>query len=170
VFAWLFLKGRLGAALLVFVAAEVTDVLDGLLARALRQFTRIGALLDPVADKVLGLTALALLTLSGRLPLWLLAVAVFRDACIATAIYLLTLTGRTFPARPTRFGKYATFFLGATVLVALIHGAEPTNPAGEPAVFALAIIALECMAVSWAQYLATWIRLMRKPPEASVVR
>src|SRR5438094_129592 len=115
VFAWLFWRGHLGWALLVFVSAELTDALDGLMARLLRQFTRLGAILDPVADKLLGLSALALLTVTHRLPLWLLLATLFRDACIAGAVYILTRSGRTFPARPTRFGKYATFFLGATV-------------------------------------------------------
>jgi cardiolipin synthase len=169
VFAWLFLRGELAAALFVFVGAEITDVLDGVLARALRQFTRLGAILDPVADKLLGLTALSLLTLTHRLPVWLLGVALFRDACIATAVFLLTRTGRSFPARPSRFGKYATFFLGATVLVALVRGATPEGPVAPPAIFALSIIALECMVVSWAQYLYTWIWLMRRPPQPVTV-
>ena len=170
VFAWLFLAGRMGAALLVFVSAEATDVLDGVLARALRQFSRLGAILDPVADKLLGLTALSLLTYAHRLPWWLLAAAIFRDTCIAAAVYLLTRSGRAVPIRPTRFGKYATFFLGATILVALIHGAgaapTPLAPASEPFIFALAVISLECLVVSWAQYLAWWIRLMRQPVAA----
>ena len=152
-----------GAALIVFISAELTDELDGVLARMLRQFTRLGAILDPVADKLLGLTALSLLTYKHRLPLWLIAAALFRDICITAAVYLLTRSGRTFPARPTRFGKYATFFLGATVLVALAHAAWPRWDA-LPAVFALAVIATQCLAVSWGQYLYTWIKLMRSPP------
>jgi cardiolipin synthase len=165
VFAWLFLRGSFLAAVLVFVAAEITDALDGVLARMLRQFTRLGAVLDPVADKLLGLTALSLLTFTHRLPLWLFAAALFRDACIAAAIYLLARSGRTFPARPTRFGKYATFFLGATVLVALAHSARPETADARPALFALSVVTVECLAVSWAQYLYTWIGLMRRPPE-----
>jgi cardiolipin synthase len=165
VFAWLFLEGRLGWALIVFVGAEITDVLDGVLARALRQFTRLGAIMDPIADKLLGLTALSLLTYTRRLPLWLFAAALFRDACIAAAVYLLTRSGRTFPARPSRFGKYATFFLGATVLVALAHAARPETADARPALFALSLIATECLAISWAQYLSTWIKLMKRPPE-----
>ena len=164
VVAWLLLTNQPGAALLVFIGAQITDGLDGIIARALKQFTRLGAILDPVADKLLGLTALSLLVYTDKLPMWLLASAVFRDTCIATAVWLLTRSGRTFPARPTRFGKYGTFFLAATVLVALVHNATPGSPAGEAAIFALSIIALECMAVSWAQYLYQWIQLMRQPP------
>ncbi len=167
VFAWLFLTDRLGAALLVFIAAEITDVLDGALARLLRQFTRLGAVLDPVADKLLGLTAMSCLTFTHRMPLWLFVAALFRDTCITAAVYLLTRSGRSFPARPTRFGKYATFFLGATVFIALAHAASPATADARPAIFALSVIAAECLAVSWAQYLWTWIKLMRSPPSTA---
>jgi cardiolipin synthase len=166
VFAWLLLHDKLTAALLVFVSAEITDALDGVLARMLRQFTRLGAILDPVADKLLGLTALLLLVYTHRLPRWLLFAALFRDLCIVTAVYLLARSGRTFPARPSRFGKYATFFLGATVLVALAHAARPETADARPALFALSLIAVECMLVSWAQYLHRWINLMRAPAQA----
>ena len=61
VFVILFLSGWLGAALAVFIGAMITDWLDGIAARMLRQFTAIGAILDPLADKLLGLSALVLL-------------------------------------------------------------------------------------------------------------
>ena len=70
VFVALFLSGRLAAALFVFVGAMITDWLDGIAARMLKQFTAIGAILDPVADKLLGLSAVVLLCLTRRLPLW----------------------------------------------------------------------------------------------------
>ncbi len=72
VFVALFLSGRMAAALFVFVGAMVTDWLDGIAARMLKQFTAIGAILDPVADKLLGLSAVVLLCLTHRLPRWLL--------------------------------------------------------------------------------------------------
>src|SRR5438874_13644864 len=101
VFIAFFLRGERKIALGVFVGAMITDALDGILARALKQFTRIGALLDPVADKVLGLAALVLLCWSRVLPWWLLGVALFRDVCIVTAISLLDRTGRSSSVRPT---------------------------------------------------------------------
>jgi len=61
VFIWLFLEGRLGAALLVFIFAMVTDWLDGVAARLLKQFTALGAVLDPVADKLIVVGALVVL-------------------------------------------------------------------------------------------------------------
>lgn len=163
VFIALFLEHRLGAALAVFIAAMATDVLDGIAARALKQFTRIGAILDPVADKLLGLAALGLLCGSHRLPLWLLYLLLFRETCIFSAIAILTRTGRVFAIRPTRFGKYATFLLTAAILLALVQGARDVGTT--PALIALALAAAQCILVSWAQYLAIFIDLMRRPPQ-----
>ncbi len=165
VFVGLFLQGSRKAALAVFIGAMITDALDGILARALKQFTRIGALLDPVADKLLGLAALVLLCWSGALPWWLLWLTVFRDVCIFTAIGLLERTGRSYTVRPTRFGKYATAALAATTVLALVQGATEAAAPTRPLLVALVIISAECVLVSWAQYLWLFIRLMRLPPQ-----
>jgi cardiolipin synthase (CMP-forming) len=163
VFIALFLQGRLGAALGVFIGAMITDVLDGIAARALKQFTRLGAAMDPIADKLMGIAALGLLCWSHRLPMWMLWLLAFRELCIFSAIGILTRTGRTYAIRPTRFGKYATFFLTATIIFALVQGAR--NVGTTPALIGLALISAQCIAVSWAQYLAIFIDLMRRPPQ-----
>ncbi len=162
VFVLLFASGRLGAALAVFVAAMVTDVLDGIAARALKQFTRIGAVMDPIADKLMGIAALGLLCWSHRLPVWILYLILFRETCIFAAIAILTRTGRSYAIRPTRFGKYATFFLTAMIIFALVQGARDIGTT--PALIALALVAAQCVLLSWAQYLAVFIDLMRHPP------
>ena len=141
VFVILFLSGRLGAALAVF----------------------IGAILDPLADKLLGLSALVLLCLSRRLPMWLLWLLIFREVCIFSAIAILNRTGRSYPMRPTRFGKYATAFLSATIIFALAQAARDV-PAG-PGLISLALVSALCIVVSWAQYLAIFIDLMRRAPQ-----
>jgi cardiolipin synthase len=160
VFAVLFVRQKVGTALAVFVAAMATDWLDGVAARALKQFTKIGAALDPVADKVMGVTALALLCWSHRLPWWLLFLLLVREACIFSAIGILIRTRRSYVIRPTRFGKYATAFLAATTVVALIQDARHVGLS--PIEIALAIMSAECIVVSWAQYLAMFVELMRK--------
>jgi len=165
VFVVLFLYGKLGAALAVFIGAMITDWLDGIAARMLRQFTAIGAILDPLADKLLGLSALVLLCLSGRLPMWLLWLLIFREACIFSAIAILNRTGRSYPMRPTRFGKYSTAFLSATIIFALAQAAWNV-PAG-PGLISLALVSALCIVVSWAQYLAIFIGLMRRPRQAA---
>ncbi|HET7787151.1 MAG TPA: CDP-alcohol phosphatidyltransferase family protein [Myxococcales bacterium] len=165
VFLWLFLSGRLVAALGVFVGAMVTDWLDGIAARALKQFTKIGAMMDPVADKLLGLSGLGVLTWTHRLPAWLLWLMVFREVCIFSAIGILTRTGRRYDIRPTRFGKYSTAFLTVTIIFGLVQGAREA-PLGAPLI-ALALLSAQCIVVSWAQYLAIFIELMRRPPQAA---
>src|SRR3954470_8879166 len=85
VFIGLFLTGHSGGALAVFMGAMVTDVLDGIAARALKQFTRIGAIMDPIADKLMGVAALGLLCWSHRLPMWLLWLRVFPGKRILSA-------------------------------------------------------------------------------------
>jgi cardiolipin synthase len=165
VFVGLFLRGDRKAALAVFIGAMATDALDGVLARALKQFTRIGAFLDPVADKLLGLAALVLLCWSHALPWWLLELTLFRDICIVTAIWLLERTGRSYTVRPTRFGKYATAALAATTVLALVQGATEVAAPTRPLLVALALIAAECVVISWAQYLWLFVRLMRLPPQ-----
>jgi cardiolipin synthase len=168
VFIWLYLAGRLGAALGVFVFAMITDLLDGMAARVLKQFTALGAVLDPVADKLMGVSALGLLCWTRRLPYWLLGVMIFREACIFTAIWILTRTGRSYVIRPTRFGKYSTSFIAATIFFALVQAAREVGTT--PALIALALVSAECIVVSWAQYLAVFIELMRGPPDAHGLR
>jgi cardiolipin synthase len=163
VFVILFLSGWLGAALAVFIGAMITDWLDGIAARMLRQFTAIGAILDPLADKLLGLSALVLLCLSRRLPMWLLCLLIFREVCIFSAIAILNRTGRSYAMRPTRFGKYSTAFLSATIIFALAQAAWKV-PAG-PGLISLAMVSALCIVVSWAQYLGIFIGLMRRPPQ-----
>jgi len=165
VFIAFFLRGERKIALGVFVGAMITDALDGILARALKQFTRIGALLDPVADKVLGLAALVLLCWSRVLPWWLLAITLFRDICIFTAVWMLERTGRSYTVRPTRFGKYATAGLAATTVLALVQGATEAAAPTRPLLIALALITAECVVVSWSQYLWLFVHLMRLPPQ-----
>ena len=165
VFIALYLTGRIGAAFAVFVGAMITDILDGIAARALKQFTQIGAILDPVADKLIGLSALGLLCWSRRLPLWLLWLLVFREVCIFTAIGILDRTGRDYAIRPTRFGKYSTAALTALILLALLQGAREVGTT--PALVALALIAAQCIFVSWAQYLGIFIELVRRPPRTA---
>src|SRR5262245_60328602 len=78
---------RFGWALAIFSVASVTDLLDGLMARTLNQKTQLGAILDPMADKLLLVTAFVVLSFPGftrtpPLPFWLTAAAISRDVFI----------------------------------------------------------------------------------------
>ena len=111
-------------ALWIFAVAVVTDLIDGFLARFFHQASRLGAVLDPIADKLLVLVALVVGVLIHVVPLWLLVVIVVRDAVLAVgAILLLTRwRGRYGPDawRPTRIGKYAMALQSLAIVLVLV--------------------------------------------------
>ena len=82
VVAWLILHQRWEAACWLFLAAAVSDGIDGLLARWLNQMTQLGAALDTVADKALGVVTLVLLTRAEAIPLWVTLAILLRDSII----------------------------------------------------------------------------------------
>ena len=114
--------GLNGWALVVFLAAGLTDALDGVLARWWGQRTALGALLDPMADKLLLISTFVVLTspsldLVNRLPIWLTVLVISRDVIIVVTVAIVSLTigRRTF--QPTLLGKLATlvYILTATI-------------------------------------------------------
>ena len=112
-FTILLLYGFRGWALLVFLAAGITDLLDGLIARRTGQKTTLGAWLDPMADKLLLVTMFVMLTLpsigsANPLPLWFTILVLSRDIAIVLTVAVVNLAvgRRTF--RPSVFGKLAT--------------------------------------------------------------
>jgi cardiolipin synthase len=164
VFLVLYVQGDRLRALAAFAAAAATDLLDGLVARVLRQQTRLGAFLDPIADKLLAACALVALAATGKLPYWLPILVVSRDlAQLAGAAFLGT-THHTVPIAPTRIGKYATDSLAVTVVLALADefGADPGGELG-PFVIAFALLSAECVAISFVQYFLFFLRTIRAP-------
>lgn len=124
-FVILLVYGHLGWALIVFVAAGVTDGLDGLIARWSGQKTQLGAWLDPMADKLLLVTTFIVLTLPGlnlanRIPIWLTICMISRDVVIllTVAIVNLAIGPRTF--KPSMFGKIATATYIVTAVAAML--------------------------------------------------
>jgi len=113
-------------ALVWFAIASCTDVLDGFLARRLRVVSNIGALLDPIADKVLLSGSFLILGLRGIIPLWLVVVVLGRDLLILgfAVAALVRKTRRDFP--PSVWGKASTAAQIACVLFAIGHEASLT--------------------------------------------
>lgn len=160
VFAWLHLADRPLAALVVFVSAAVSDGIDGFLARALDQRSKLGAILDPLADKVLGLTALVLLVWSGVLPVWFFATALLRDVVVFGVGVSAKLGHAPVRVAPTRVSKYATFLLMATVVLALFTRSPRFGEAVVPYLAAVGAVAAECLLVATMQYALLWRRLL----------
>src|SRR4051812_12004044 len=105
---WLILREDYGAAFFVFVAAGVTDALDGALARWLDARTVIGGYLDPLADKALLVSVYIALAAAGLLPVWLAILVVFRDLLIVGAVLLSHTLGQPMPMAPSRISKLNT--------------------------------------------------------------
>ena len=162
VFVWAFHRGFYEWAFALFVGAAFTDGLDGLLARALHQQTRLGGIIDPIADKLLTLAAVVSLVVHARIPVWLLGLLILRDACLASAVLVLRLTRRPVKAAPTRLGKYSTFVLAVALTLALVRESRHTAALdGYIAVFL--VLAAQCVIVSTVQYFLRWRRLMKVP-------
>jgi Phosphatidylglycerophosphate synthase len=110
-FLWLLLGPHAdGWALAVLAVSGFTDWLDGVLARALNQTSRFGALLDPFADRLYILATLVGLVLRHVIPIWLAAVIIARDAIVGAALPRLRKAGYGPPA-VHYLGKAATFCL-----------------------------------------------------------
>jgi len=117
-------KLRPMAALALFVAAAITDALDGYLARKLGTVTSAGAYLDPIADKVLLSGVYVALAVIGSVPVWLVVVIFGRDLLIllsaAAALWLTRL--RSFP--PSPWGKASTLLQALTAAAFLARNAS----------------------------------------------
>jgi cardiolipin synthase len=112
--------GRYGVALILFVLAGVSDGLDGLLARALKQQTVLGQYLDPIADKMLLSTVFLVLSILHKIP-WKYTVVVFsRDISILAASTVLFAIAGLRDFRPSVFGKANTFSQVAAVFFVLL--------------------------------------------------
>jgi len=114
-------------ALGIFVIAGVSDGLDGLLARVLKQKTVLGQYLDPIADKLLLSTMFLVLSLLHKIP-WVVTVLVFsRDILIVIVCALLYATSAMKTFQPSWFGKANTVAQIVTVPVVLLHEIFPSE-------------------------------------------
>jgi cardiolipin synthase len=133
------LSARFGLALGIFIAAGVTDLLDGLIARVFRQRTALGAYLDPAADKLLLISAFVLLSrypnlfqtipMVNRIPLYLTILVISRDGLILAIALMLNLAYGQKRFLPSLIGKITTGTELVTVgLVLLFNYLGRTHP------------------------------------------
>ncbi|MDB5403908.1 MAG: hypothetical protein QOF70_4189 [Acetobacteraceae bacterium] len=118
---WMVLVHRIDDAFLLFVAAGVSDALDGWLARRYGG-NAIGALMDPVADKALLVTMYITLATVGALPAWLAILVVFRDLLIVGGICVLAVLGHAVTIRPLYISKLNTVVQILLIGVTLLQG------------------------------------------------
>jgi CDP-diacylglycerol--glycerol-3-phosphate 3-phosphatidyltransferase len=110
----------------IFFAAVISDALDGFIARRFNQKTELGTIIDPLADKLLILTAFVALSFSKsipqnlKLPAWLPIVVISRDIIIVLGTVLVHLIKGSIQIVPTAWGKVTTFFQMSTILAVLM--------------------------------------------------
>ena len=126
-FAFLLISGRGKSALLVFAVCGATDVLDGLLARWLRQRTLVGTLLDPIADKLLMATAFIVLSYVHIVPLRLTVMVISRDIIILVGSLIYLLLFDASDLRATALSKANTAVQVLTVIYFLAIAAFPAE-------------------------------------------
>ena len=127
VFAWLYLRAGEDAAWgagLFFAGAAATDQLDGYLARRWRVESRFGTVADPLADRLMIVTAVVLMWATGRVPLAVAAIVIGRDLLLVAGYTLLAPRGLELEV--TFLGKLATWVLYASLCFVLVT-AEGTS-------------------------------------------
>jgi cardiolipin synthase len=105
---WFLLNGRPDIALLLFFVAGFSDGLDGYLAKRFDWGSRAGALLDPIADKLLVAGTFVTLSIAGLLPVWLAAIVILRDVVIVGGAMAYNFLVRPVEGEPTRISKLNT--------------------------------------------------------------
>jgi cardiolipin synthase len=124
VFVGLMLYGRYESALAVLLGAGLTDALDGTIARAANQRTKLGMYLDPLADKLLLTSGFLTLSALHLVPLWMVILVVSRDVILLAGAVLAHLTDSAVDIAPTLLGKGTTVFQLAYLLLAVVCVAQ----------------------------------------------
>jgi cardiolipin synthase len=152
IFLVLFLSHRVEWALACFGLAAVSDALDGFFARLLNQRSKLGAILDPIADKLLIVAALTALTLERRLPLWLVGLIALQNLMMIVGALMVKWKRLEIPAQPSRIGKYATFTLLCLIVLSLVSASPRAPTQLRPYLAVLGFISAQCIIISTIQY------------------
>ena len=162
---WLMISEEFGWAFTVFLIAGISDGLDGYLARRLGEQTELGAYLDPIADKLLLVSAYGVLGIIKVLPAWLVVMVISRDVLIIGGVLLARLLERPFAIKPLRISKMNTAAQITFAGVALAVLSSNFNPSLVLQLGGL-IVALFTL-ISGAYYIRDWILHMNKAGDVS---
>jgi CDP-diacylglycerol--glycerol-3-phosphate 3-phosphatidyltransferase len=153
------------AAIFCFAIASISDGVDGYIARRYNQRTELGAILDPLGDKLLLVAGIVLLSLNNaphlpRLPLWLGVTVVSRDAIILIGMLVIKHTCDHVAVRPALIGKVATVLLMACILWALLKWRRE-------GLVLLSLGAALCAVASIVIYVVAGVRQLSASPSSS---
>lgn len=148
--------GQFDIALLLFFLAGFSDGVDGYLAKRFDWHTRIGALLDPIADKLLMAGTYITLAGTGHIPLWMAGIVVFRDVVIIGGATAYNFLIRPVEGQPTRISKLNTSLELLFIVFVLSRAAFAWPEMISVTVIGAAV--LVTVVVSGADYVISWSR------------
>jgi cardiolipin synthase len=163
-FAYLAMRGKDRAALVLFIVAGLTDSLDGVIARRFGQASKIGRLLDPLVDKLF--TGVSFVVLSAfrsglsSIPVWVMVAVLLRDVLILAGSFLVYSASHNSGFKPSVYGKLHTLLEICVVVCFLAVSLLPFVAAILPTLY---IVLLVSLLVSAADYLRTGLLMMRGP-------
>lgn len=148
-------------ALMLFAVAGVSDGIDGYLAKRFGWTSRLGTILDPLADKFLVLTTFLMLSFKGLLPAWLFVLVLVRDlGILSLSLYYLRRVGQSFEIRPQWSSKINTVLQIALVLAVMLRQVLPVFPAWSVEVMVVLVTLTTLW--SWVSYTRMWGGIARK--------
>jgi cardiolipin synthase len=156
---YLITEGRFDLALALFFLAGFSDGVDGYLAKRFDWHTRIGALLDPIADKLLMAGTYITLAWTGHIPIWMASVVVFRDLVIVGGATAYNFLIKPVEGEPTRISKLNTGLELLFIVFVLSRAAF-----GWPDLISLTVIGasvLVTVVISGVDYVLSWSRRAR---------
>jgi cardiolipin synthase len=155
---WAITSGEMRLAFFLFVAAGISDAVDGFIAKRFHMASELGAYIDPLADKALIVSIYVALGIAAALPISLVILVVSRDIMIIAGFMLSWVVGKPMPVRPLPVSKLNTV---AQILLAVLVLAEygfGFNAAPIPTIGAGLVAILTLLSIAF--YLAEWLRHM----------
>lgn len=158
VVVWAIIYGELWLAFVLFLAAGVSDAVDGYLAKRFNMASELGAYLDPLADKTLIVSIYVTLGIAGKIPLWLVILVVSRDIMIIGAIMLSWLLGSPLKVKPLLVSKLNT--VAQIVFACVVLASLGFDLRADNLIFALIPVVTVLTLLSVAAYVREFVRHM----------
>lgn len=158
VMVWAIASGEMRIACLLFLAAGLSDAVDGFLAKRFNMVTELGAYLDPLADKTMIVSIYVSLGITGAIPRWLVILVVSRDIMIVGAIMLSWVIGRPVAVKPLMVSKLNT--VAQIVFAGLLLASLGFNFHADFLLVTLMALVAVLTLLSVGFYVAEWVRHM----------
>jgi len=158
VVVWAIAAGEMRIAFILFLAAGISDAVDGFLAKRFGMTTELGAYLDPLADKAMLVSIYVALGITEAVPRWLVILVVSRDIMIVSAVILSWLVDKPVPLKPLLVSKLNT--VAQIALACVVMAALGFDFNADFAATGLTALVAALTLVSVAFYVAEWVRHM----------